>query len=153
MRSSKEAHDHDEAEEQASVQEDISRLDAYRNQLNLILRQQEMLRISLVEHNRARETMENMERLESGAEILAPVGAETFVKVSPVTTGRILIGVGSGIIIEVAREKGLAMVNERIQGLEKADKDMTQELLRLDREAQAISERLENAMGRQGQEE
>lgn len=139
----------EEAPTEESVQEDLSRLEAYRSQLSAILRQQEMLRMTIIEHARSGETLEGLADMDRSAEILAPVGADTFVKVTPSSTERVLVGIGSGMVVELDREKGLSMINERLQGLERADKDMTQEIIRLDREAQAISQRLQTVMSRQ----
>lgn len=131
------------------VQEDLARLDAYKNQVNILLRQQEILRLSLLEHTRARDTLEAMDQLDGGEESLAPVGANTFVKVSQISAEKVLIGVGSGIVVEVDREKALSMLNERLGALETSGKEMSDEILRIDSEAQLVSQRLEAAMQHQ----
>ena len=138
-----------EAEATEAVQDDLARLDAYKNQVNILLRQQEILRLSLLEHTRARDTLEAMDRLDGGEESLAPVGANTFVKVSQISAEKVLIGVGSGIVVEVDREKALSMLNERLGALETSGKEMSDEILRIDSEAQLVSQRLEAAMQHQ----
>ncbi|MCL5984855.1 MAG: prefoldin subunit alpha [Candidatus Thermoplasmatota archaeon] len=132
-----------------AVQNDLARLETYKSQLNVLLRQQEILRLTLQEHTRARDTLEGIERLGADPETLAPVGADTYVKVSQLSTQKVLMGIGSGVVVEVDREKGLAMLNDRIVNLERSSKEMGEELLRVDSEAQIISQRLESLVRQQ----
>ena len=140
-----------EIDENEAVQNDLARLDTYKNQVNILLRQQEVLRLSVLEHTRARDTLEGMDRLDGSEETLAPVGANTFVKVSHVSSQKVLIGIGTGVVVEVDREKALSMLNERVVALERSSKERNDELLRIDAEAQVISQRLEAAVRQQQQ--
>jgi prefoldin alpha subunit len=128
------------------MQNELARLEEYRNQAGALLRQQEIIRISIAEHQRARDTLEELERLDTGREILAPVGAETFVKVIPGSTERVILGLGCGFVVEVERVRGLEMLNERIGRLDRAQQEMVNQLQQLDNEAQALSQRLEAAI-------
>jgi prefoldin alpha subunit len=128
------------------MQNDLARLEEYRNQAGAILRQQEMIRMSIAEHQRARDTLEELERLDSKREVLAPVGAETFVMMTPGSTEKVIIGLGSGFVVEVERVRGLEMLNERIGSLDRAQQEMVNQLQMLDNEAQALSQRLEAAI-------
>ena len=144
-------HEHSEEPMDATeaVQNDLARLETYKSQLNVLLRQQEILRLTLQEHTRARDTLEGIERLGADPETLAPVGADTYVKVSQLSTQKVLMGIGSGVVVEVDREKGLAMLNDRIVNIERSSKEMGEELLRVDSEAQIISQRLESLVRQQ----
>ena len=62
------------------VQEDLMRLDAYRNQLNALLQQHQILTASRQDHVRARESLEGVESSSANAELLLPLGGETFVR-------------------------------------------------------------------------
>ncbi len=78
------------------VQEDLLRLDAYRNQLSSLLQQHEILSASRQDHVRAREGLEGVDRAPPTAEFLLPLGGETFVRGSVDQTAPVLVGVGSG---------------------------------------------------------
>jgi prefoldin alpha subunit len=128
------------------MQNDLARLEEYRNQAGAILRQQEMIRMTIAEHQRARDTLEELERLDNKRELLAPVGAETFVMVTPGSTEKVIMGLGCGFVVEVERVRGLEMLNERIGSLDRAQQEMVNQLQQLDNEAQALSQRLEAAI-------
>jgi len=53
-------------------------LDQYREQIEALAQQQEIVRISLEEHMRARETLTRYREAGKGAEVLVPVGANSF---------------------------------------------------------------------------
>ncbi len=127
------------------VQEQIARLDAYRNQLNAMLRQHELLRMSLGDHTRARQVLEEMERFDSRQEILLPVGGEVFVRAEPTDKDRVLLGLGRGVTVEMERPRALEMVNERILRLERSERELGEQIHRLEEQVAMISQRLELA--------
>src|SRR5207245_7434181 len=53
-------------------------LDQYREQIEALAQQQEIVRISLEEHMRARETLTRYQEAGKGAGALVPVGAQSF---------------------------------------------------------------------------
>ena len=72
-----------EAPSEQEVQEDLVRLDAYRNQLNAMVQQYQYLSASRSDHLRARETLEGLERSKENVEVLVPLGGDTFVRGAP----------------------------------------------------------------------
>jgi len=100
------------------VQEDLMRLEAYRNQLNALLQQHQILSASRQDHVRARESLEGVERAPSGTELLLPLGGETFVRGSVDLASPVLVGVGSGIVVEMERPKVVELLAERLVRIE-----------------------------------
>lgn len=119
------------------------RLEAYRNQLGSMVRQQEMLRLSHGDHLRARATLEEMDRMASGSEMLLPVGADTFIRASPQDLSKVLIGLGSGVVVEIDRAKGLELVNARIIQLEKSEDQLAGQVRKLEEQANQLQQRLQ----------
>src|SRR6266446_5305910 len=56
----------------------IAVLDQYRAQIETLAQQQEIVRISLEEHMRARETLVRYREAGKAAEVLVPIGANSF---------------------------------------------------------------------------
>ena len=75
------------------VQEDLIRLDAYRNQLNAALQQHQLLTASRQEHLRARESLEGVDVAAANAELLLPLGAETLVRGTVDRNAPVLVGI------------------------------------------------------------
>lgn len=127
------------------VQEDLVRLDAYRNQLSAMLQQHSMLVNSHADHLRARETLEGLESPGGDAAALIPVGGEVFVQGSPDAAAPVLIGIGSGVLMEASRAKGSEILAERAGQIEAAVRDLEGQMRTLEGRIQALTERLERA--------
>src|SRR3989304_6106493 len=95
-------------------------LDQYRSQLEALLQQQEIIRISLEEHMRARETLLRYQKAGAGAEVLMPVGANSFVVAEVRDPERAFVGIGSDLIVHDAIPAQLARLDARIKSISEA---------------------------------
>jgi prefoldin alpha subunit len=126
------------------VQEDLLRLDAYRNQLTALLQQHEILSASRQDHIRARESLEGVDRAPASAEMLLPLGGETFVRGSVDRDAPVLVGVGSGVVAEMERPKVVELLANRTVRIEQALRDIEGQMASLDERIQALSQRLDS---------
>jgi len=125
------------------VQEDLMRLDAYRNQLNALLQQHQILTASRQDHVRARESLEGVDRAPHGSELLLPLGGEAYVRGSVDLNAPVLIGVGSGIVVEMERPKVVELLAQRVSRIDQAVRDMEGQMSGLDDRIQILSRRLD----------
>jgi prefoldin alpha subunit len=125
------------------VQEDLMRLDAYRDQFNALLQQREILVASRGDHLRARESLEGIDRSDSSAELLLPLGGETFVRGSVDRAAAVLVGVGSGVVAEMDRPKVIELLAQRLTRIEEATRDIESQMGTLDERIQVLSRRLD----------
>jgi prefoldin alpha subunit len=125
------------------VQEDLMRLEAYRNQFNAMIQQYQILTSSRTEHARARESLEGVERSDAKAELLFPLGGETFVRGSVVHDAPVLIGIGSGIVVEMDRPKVTELLAQRLLRIDQAVRDLEGQMSGLDERIQLLSRRLD----------
>ncbi len=126
------------------VQEDLMRLDAYRNQLNGLLQQYQILTSSRTDHLRARESLEGVDRADPGAEFLLPLGGETFVRGSVAVGAPVLIGIGSGYVVEMNRAKASELLAERLARIDQAAREVEGQMATLDERIQILSRRLDD---------
>ena len=125
------------------VQEDLMRLEAYRNQLNALLQQYQILTSSRSEHIRARESLEGVERVDPGAELLLPLGGEAFVRGSIARDAPVLIGIGSGVVVEMNRAQVTELLAQRLLRIDQALRDLEVQMSGLDERIQLLSRRLD----------
>ncbi len=130
-------------EMQSAVQQDMMRLEVFREQLGELVREQELLRVTLESHARAQKTLEAMETFQGDQEILVPVGAETYLHAVPSSTEKVLIGIGRGIVAELERPKALEVLAQRRGQLEKSEQSLNQQLRRVESEANQLQARLQ----------
>jgi prefoldin alpha subunit len=120
------------------------RLEAYRNQLNALIQQYQILRASRSEHDRARESLEGIDRTDPGAEILLPLGGEAYVHGSVDRDAPVLIGIGSGIVVERNRSQVTELLAERLGRIDQALRDVEGQMSSLDERIQLLSRRLDD---------
>jgi prefoldin alpha subunit len=137
------------ARRERDLQEDLIRLDAYRGQLNAMLQQYQYLTGSRADHVRARESLEGFERTGDAAELLIPLGGETFVRGQPVQSGSVLLGIGSGIVVEMARPKAAEILADRVEKIDGATKELEGQIRNLEEGIAVLSDRIDNG-GRGG---
>ena len=125
------------------VQEDLVRLDAYRNQLSAMVQQYQYLSASKSDHVRARETLEGLERAKENPEVLVPLGGDAFVRGTPSPKSNVFLGVGSGVVVELDRGKVVELLTERTQRIDQAASDLEGQIRTLEERIQALSRRLE----------
>ena len=125
------------------VQEDLVRLDAYRNQLNAMVQQFQYLSASKSDHVRAQETLEGMERAKANPEVLVPVGADAFVRGTPERDAKVFLGVGSGVVVELDRGKVVELIAQRAERIDQAATDLEGQIRTLEERIQLLSRRLE----------
>ncbi len=135
---------------EAQVQEDLMRLDAYRNQLNGLLQQLQILTASRQEHARARESLEGIDRAPTDGEFLVPLGGETFVRGSVDHGAPVLIGIGSGVVVEMDRPKASELLAQRLGRIDEAMREMEGQATTLDERIQILSRRLDQIARAQG---
>jgi prefoldin alpha subunit len=125
------------------VQEDLIRLDAYRNQLNALLQQYQILTASRAEHARARESLDGVDRAAPDAEFLVPLGGEAFVRGSVAHDAPVLVGIGSGVVVEMNRAQVTELLAQRTLRIEQAVRDLETQMSSLDERIQILSRRLD----------
>ena len=125
------------------VQEDLLRLDAYRGQLNALLQQLQLLSNSRIDHLRARESLDGLERAPAGSELLVPVGGDTFFRGIPADDSKVLLGIGSGVVVEIERPKVSEILADRVKRIEQASRDLEGQIAGLEGRVQQLSDRLE----------
>jgi prefoldin alpha subunit len=125
------------------VQEDLLRLEAYRNQLNAAIQQHQILSASRQDHIRARESLEGVEGAPTDADLLLPLGGETFVQGSVDRSAPVLIGIGSGVVVEMERPKAAELLAQRVGRIDQAVRDLEGQMTALDDRIQILTRRLD----------
>lgn len=125
------------------IQEQLVRLEAYRNQLAAMVNQLQYLASSRVEHRRARETLEALERADGTDEALVPIGADAFVRATPRSDTKVLLGIGSGVVVEMDRPKASELVAQRTSRLDAASQELEGQVATLEERIEQLSRRLD----------
>ncbi len=125
------------------VQEDLLRLDTYRGQLNAMLQQHQYLTASRADHLRAREALEGLDRVGDSGQLWIPVGGETYVHGAAAPGTKVVIGMGSGLVVEVERGTAIEILADRLGKIDRATQELEGQIRTLEERIQIISQRID----------
>jgi prefoldin alpha subunit len=125
------------------VQEEMNRLEAYRSQLNAMLQQHQMLQSSRLDHERAQRALDGIARVDAGREMLIPLGGETYMRGSVQRGAPVLIGIGSGVAVELPREQVVETLAQRITRIDEALRELEGQIRTFEDRIQYLNQRLD----------
>ncbi len=109
--------------EDAELRQAITLMDAYKERVEALSRQVQVLRMSLEEINLAMEAVKAFRDAQEGDEIMVPVGASCFIPVKVTGNRFVVTGVGTGISIQKTTDESVdyleansAEVSEALKG-------------------------------------
>lgn len=124
-----------------NLRQTIAALDMRRAQLENITRQREIVRASIDEHHRAKETLDQYAKAPKKDEMRVPIGAGVFISVKPANQVSAISSIGSGILKEVKfsdlskdldmkieeMQKGLKELGEQAEKISNSVEELTNE--------------------------
>lgn len=129
----------------ADVEQALAVLDTYQRQLEVVSRQIQFLQALHAETRRAREALEGL-RKEPSAEVLLPLGANTFIFAQATRKDKALAGIGAGLTIEKSWPEAEKRLTEREGEIQNELERLTQGALRLQQEAAALEDEIQASM-------
>ena len=127
------------------VRQMMSTMEYYRAQLESLAEQQQIIQMSLEENIRARETLKQYRSAGDGAEILVPVGGNSFVHAKVVSSEKALVGLGSGVTVEKSGEEALEIIESRISELSETVKKVSERRGFLEAEHAKLNQQFQEA--------
>jgi prefoldin alpha subunit len=122
---------------ESQLRRGIAVLDQFREQIEALAQQQEIIRISLEEHLRARETLTRYREAGRGAEVLVPVGANSFLVAESKDVDRAFVSIGSDLIVYDDIMKQIERLDGRIKSITDAANTIGGRLAEMQRRAEA----------------
>ncbi|MGQ0797361.1 MAG: prefoldin subunit alpha [Methanobacteriota archaeon] len=130
---------------ETDVRRGVAILEQYRAQIEAFAQQQEIVRVSLEEHLRARETLSRYRQAGVGTEVLVPVGAQSFLVGEVKDAEKAFVGIGSDLVVFDAIPAQLERLDTRIKSITDAANAIGQRLAELQRRAEAQGALVEDA--------
>lgn len=111
-------------------------------QLESMYRQQELVALSIEDHERCATTMKAYKEMKEGDEILVPVGADSFVFAKLSSPERAVFGIGSGLRVEEGVDKGLERIERRLDEYRNVESQLLTRIKELEMNATAVQDRI-----------
>ena len=125
-------------------------MESAKAQLEALNRQQEIIRITMDEHKRARDTVAKLASGSPGDEVLVPIGADSFVHARISENKRAIISVGADVSFERSPEDSQKILDERIDELSRALNRVTERVGQTESAMQQMSEKLQQFYSQAG---
>ena len=106
--------------EDAELRQAISVAESYRQRVEALSRQVQVLRVSLDEVTMASEALKAFKDAKEGDEIMVPVGANSFITVKVTSNRNVIVDIGSDISVEKNPESAIEYMGANIAEISEA---------------------------------
>jgi len=100
------------------ITRNLTMIEYYKEQLASIDYQIQFLQAAMVDYQKAKMSIEQLDKTEGKPEILVPVGQGIFLFAQAKDTSKVLIDIGDGIVAEKNVEDALKKIDSRIETLQ-----------------------------------
>jgi prefoldin alpha subunit len=105
-----------------------------------------MVNAAMTDLTYANMTLEGIEQEKENAELLVPIGGSSYIKVKLACFDKVVVGVGAGVSIEKTLPEAKAIVNERLEELEKTIQSAQQQFAQIVQRINAGRSRVETLL-------
>ena len=120
----------------AELRREIAGLSYLQQQMEELLRQEEILRANLEDILRARETLEQAWKARAVVEVLAPTGAGGFVRAELKDVDRVVFGIGGDVSVELPIPAAIERLDARGKAIQEVQKALASRLAEMEASAQ-----------------
>ena len=117
----------------------IAQIEQYKEQINQLEMQSSYIQGAILDYNKAKMTLENLNNADKDNDVLIPIGGSTFINAKAADTSKVLFDIGSGIVTEKNYEDAIKKIDERIEDLQKTQESIVSMVQKLQNEAEEIS--------------
>ena len=136
--------------------EELSRymmmIEQYKEQMNQLEMQSSYVQAAVAEYNKARLTLEQLDKADKNSEILLPIGGSTFINATAKDSSKVLFDIGSGIVTEKNLDDAIKNIDKRIEDLQKTQDKLLTMMQQLQAEATEVSTKAQKLLAEQQKE-
>lgn len=116
----------------------MAMIEQYKEQMNSLDMQASYIQAAIMEYNKAKITLDQLNKTSKNEEILLPIGGSTFLKASATDPSKVLFDIGAGIVCEKTSEDAIKKIDLRIEDLQKTQERLTTIMQNLQNEATEV---------------
>jgi len=105
--------------QEEEITRNISILEYYKEQLNAVDMQTQLMQAALTDYYKAKMTIEQLRKSDEKPEILIPLGGGTFINGFIKNPQKILVDIGAGLVTEKSIDEAIGKIEKRIKNLQK----------------------------------
>ncbi len=117
----------------------LAALEAYKNQLDALTQQSQLLQMSYQETLAASQTLASLVNAKEGDEIMVPVGASSFVTAKVTSSPKAVVGIGNKVSVEKNLEDAVEFMKANLAEITDALTKLTESMQEMDAAARNLS--------------
>lgn len=117
----------------------MATLEAYKNQLNALTQQSQLLQMSFEETVRASDTLNAFANAKEGDEILVPVGASSFVTAKVTASPKAIVGIGNKVSVEKSLDEAVTYISDNLAEIKDALAKLNESMQEMDTAARSLA--------------
>jgi len=117
----------------------LAQIEQYKEQISSLEMQFSYLQAAINDYNKAKVTLEHLDKIDKNTEILIPIGGSTFINAVSTDTSKVLFDIGSGIVTEKNTQDVIDRIDKRLEDLQKTQDRLSSMMQQLQAEAIDIS--------------
>ncbi len=135
-------------EEKRRLESALAEFEQSQALLEVLKGQIALLTNSMSEVSTTAETIKNLRKLESGAEILVPIGSDSFVRAKLPSLDKIMTGVGAGVVVERDPEETIKFLETRTAEISKTIQELRARLESLGERIESLRPEIERLLAK-----
>ncbi|MFH1101277.1 MAG: prefoldin subunit alpha [Methanobacteriota archaeon] len=131
------------------ITKNLTLIEYYKEQLSNLDLQLQYLQAAVVDYQKAKVSIEQLDNTEGKPEILVPVGSGIFIRGAATDTGKVLIDIGASIVAEKTVEDAIKKIDDRIETLQKNQEKLYSMAQQMQQEATELSNKTQDMLAEQ----
>ena len=128
------------------LQEHMALIEQYKEQLNSLDVQFSYLQNAIIDQTKAKMTLENLSKTDTGVDVLLPIGGGAFIDATAKKTAKVLFDVGDGVVIEKTSDDVIGTMDKRIKNLQQTEEKISRMVQKLQTEAAEVTDKAQKLM-------
>lgn len=132
------------------VRETAAMIETAKAQLEALARQQEIIRLTVDEHSRAKDTIDKIAAGEPGEDVLVPIGADSFIHAKISDNKNAVVGIGASVSFQHTPEEAGKVLDARVDELNRALRKIADRAEQTELSVQQLSEKIQQFYAQSG---
>jgi prefoldin alpha subunit len=124
-------------------------IEQYREQINQLEQQSSYIQAALMDYNKAKITLENINGKDKNDEILVPIGGNTFIHAKTTDTSKVLYNIGAGYVTEKKVEEAIKKIDEKIEELQRSHERTAEMIQNIENQANEVTEKAQKLINQE----
>jgi prefoldin alpha subunit len=140
-------------EQERQLRKLVTEINMMEGTVQILEQRLQLVGANIAELRLAQGSLEDLRKVETGSNLLVPVGSGVFMNAQLGEIGKVIVGIGADVSVEMEYDKAVDEIGERLQEMEKAYASVQEQLGQIlaqleshNRMAERLSAQIQNAV-------